>query len=106
MMDKLLRIFLAAAGQRAGHALNNPNLAQRFGFVAAQDAWMGMRRLRNRLVHDYVANPAEPATALAKAREFDCQSRCHLGLRYKEFAARNACMIEPCSVGSNGIHPF
>ncbi len=69
MMDKLLPVFLRATGERTGTALDNLNLAQRLGFVTDPDAWLAMRRLRNRLVHEYVEDPVELAAALVKARE-------------------------------------
>lgn len=68
MMDKLLPVFLLSVGERTGTALDNLNLAQRLGFVGEPDAWLAMRRLRNRLVHEYVEDTAELAAALAKAR--------------------------------------
>lgn len=69
MMDKLLPIFLQACGERTGTALDNLNLAQRLGFVEDPDAWLAMRRIRNRLVHEYVEDLEELAAALAKARQ-------------------------------------
>lgn len=69
MMDKLLPVFLAASGERTGTALDNLNLAHRLGFVTDPDAWLAMRRLRSRLVHEYVEDTAELCAALVKARE-------------------------------------
>jgi uncharacterized protein with HEPN domain len=68
MMDKLLPAFLEAVGERTGTALDNLNRAQRLGLVTDPDQWLGMRLLRNRLVHEYVEDPAELAGALTKAR--------------------------------------
>jgi uncharacterized protein with HEPN domain len=68
MMDKLLPIFLMAAGEKPGTALDNLNQAQRLGFVKDPDQWLAMRRLRNRLVHEYVDDPAELLAALDMAR--------------------------------------
>lgn len=69
MMDKLLPVFLVASGERTGTALDNLNLAHRLGFVTDPDAWLFMRRLRNRLVHEYVEDAAELCAALVKARQ-------------------------------------
>lgn len=69
MMDKLLPTFLVAIGERSNTALDNLNLAHRLQFVTDPDAWLSMRMLRNRLVHEYVDDSAELAAALAKARE-------------------------------------
>lgn len=68
MMDKFLPTFLVAAGEKSGTALDNLNRAQRLGFVKDPDQWLAMRRLRNRLVHEYVDDPAELLAALEMAR--------------------------------------
>lgn len=68
VLDKLRPVFLLSVGERTGTAHDNPNLAQRLGFVGGPDAWLTMRRLRKRLVHEYVDDIAELAAALAKAR--------------------------------------
>ena len=68
IVDKLLPALLAAAGERRGTALDNLNLAHKLGFVSDPDAWLAMRLLRNRLVHEYVEDLAELAAALQKAR--------------------------------------
>ncbi|ENO89379.1 hypothetical protein [Thauera linaloolentis] len=68
-MDKLLPAFLTAIGERNGTVLDNLNRAEKLGFVSDADAWLAMRMLRNRLVHEYVEDPAELAAALTKARD-------------------------------------
>lgn len=73
MMDKLLPTFLLAIGERSGTALDNLNRAQKLSFVTDPDAWLAMRMLRNRLVHEYVEDPAELAAALAKAYELTAE---------------------------------
>jgi uncharacterized protein with HEPN domain len=75
MMDKLLPAFLLAVGERTGTALDNLNLAQKLGFVSDPDAWLAMRLLRNRLVHEYVDDLAELAAALQRARELTRELR-------------------------------
>lgn len=67
-MDKLLPAFLVAIGERSGTALDNLNRAEKLGFVREADAWLSMRMLRNRLVHEYVEDLTELAAALSKAR--------------------------------------
>lgn len=82
MMDKLLPAFLVATGERSGTALDNLNRAEKLGFVADSDAWLSMRMLRNRLVHEYVEDIAELAAALAKAHELVPElSRCFRAIR-------------------------
>ena len=73
VMDKLLPIFLGELGERTGSALDNLIVAERLGFVSDPDAWVAMRRLRNRLVHEYVEDTAELAMSLMKARELALQ---------------------------------
>ncbi|NMG29026.1 hypothetical protein [Aromatoleum evansii] len=69
MMDKLLPTFLVAIGERSATALDNLNLAHKLQFVTDPDAWLAMRLLRNKLVHEYVEDVAELAAALVKARD-------------------------------------
>jgi uncharacterized protein with HEPN domain len=68
VMDKLIPAFLDATGEQTGTALDNLNRLHRIGFVTNPDAWIGMRRLRNKLVHEYVEDITELAAALQKAR--------------------------------------
>ncbi len=79
LVDKLLPNFLTAVGEEPGTALDNLRRAERLGFVTDPDQWLAMRRLRNRLVHEYVDDPAELAAALEMARET-------AGELYKAFA--------------------
>lgn len=69
LVDKLLPHFLLAVGEEPGTALDNLRRVERLGMVSDPDQWLAMRRLRNRLVHEYVDDPAELAAALEKARE-------------------------------------
>jgi hypothetical protein len=73
IMDKLPPAFLVAAGERTGTALDNLNLAHKLGFISDPDAWLAMRLLRNRLVHEYVEDLVELAAALQKARSLKNQ---------------------------------
>lgn len=68
LMDKLLPTFLQTVGESVGTALDNLNRAQRLGLVQNPDAWLGMRLLRNRLVHEYVDDLSELNAALEQAR--------------------------------------
>ena len=67
LMDKLLPTFLQSVGESVGTALDNLNRAQRLGLVQNPDAWLSMRLLRNRLVHEYVDDLSELNAALAQA---------------------------------------
>jgi hypothetical protein len=68
LIDKLLPQFLAAVGEKTGTALDNLHRAERLQLLADPDQWLSMRQLRNRLVHEYVADLAELAAALRAAR--------------------------------------
>lgn len=68
IVDKLLPHFLLAVGETPGTALDNLRRAERLGIVSDPDLWLAMRRLRNRLIHEYVDDLAELAAALDRAR--------------------------------------
>lgn len=70
IVDKLLPRLLQAAGEIPGTAIDNLNRAERFSWIADANEWLGMRRLRNRLVHEYIDSPVEMLEALRQAREF------------------------------------
>ncbi|MEQ1591156.1 MAG: hypothetical protein ABL892_02090 [Thiobacillaceae bacterium] len=67
IVDKLLPHFLLAVGETPGTALDNLRRAERLGIVGDPDLWLAMRRLRNRLIHEYVDDLAELAAALDMA---------------------------------------
>lgn len=69
LVDKLLPHFLLAVGEEPGTALDNLRRIERLGMVSDSDQWLAMRRLRNRLVHEYVDDLAELAAALEQARK-------------------------------------
>ena len=69
IVDKLLPSFLAASGERTGSVLDNLRRAERLDLLEAPERWLAMRALRNRLVHEYVEDPAELAAALTRAHE-------------------------------------
>jgi uncharacterized protein with HEPN domain len=69
LVDKLLPRFLIAVGEEPGTALDNLRRAERLGLIRDPDQWLAMRRLRNRLVHEYVNDNTELAAALESARQ-------------------------------------
>lgn len=69
LSDKLLSAFLQAAGEIPGTVVENINRAERLGLVRDAQEWLGARGLRNKLVHEYVNDPAELADSLNAARE-------------------------------------
>ncbi len=81
LVHKLLPEILRSAGEPTGAAIDNLNRAERLGLLAGVDAWLAARRLRNRLVHEYVGDPAELASALAEAYAFtDTLHAAHVAL--------------------------
>jgi len=69
LVDKLFPRYLEALGERKGPAIDTLNRLAAFGLIEDSAAWLAMRRLRNRLVHEYVEDMDELATALNAARE-------------------------------------
>ena len=69
LVDKLLPRFLQAVGEQPGTALDNLHRLERLGLLRDPDQWIAMRHLCNRLVHEYVDDPAELAPALETARQ-------------------------------------
>lgn len=70
MVDKLIPTLLQMVGEQTGAAIDNLGRLERLGLVHSVDAWLQMRRLRNRLVHEYMDRPDDLAPALERACEF------------------------------------
>lgn len=62
--DKLLPGLLALAGESPRTALENLDRAEKLGWIASSDAWRGVRKLPNQIVHEYVEDPVILADAL------------------------------------------
>lgn len=69
LADKLLPELLKALAEPIGPALDNLNKAERFGWLGSVDDWLIVRKLRNRMIHEYVRDTAELAQALQAAHE-------------------------------------
>ena len=67
--DKLLPTLLAALSESVGPALDNLNRAERLGWLTSADARVACRRLRNKLIHEYIEDMDLLADALASAHE-------------------------------------
>lgn len=65
--DKLLPLLLHALAEPVGPAIDNLNRAERLGWITSVDTWLEARRLRNRMIHEYVRDPLELASALNQA---------------------------------------
>jgi len=70
LVDKVLAAVLERAGERPGAAIDNLNRAERLGLIADADPWLAARRLRNRLVHEYMEDAEVMAAALTEAFRF------------------------------------
>jgi hypothetical protein len=66
--DKLLPALLQRLGEPVGSVLDNLDRAHRLGLLQhpAED-WLAARALRNRMVHEYIRNPAALADAVNAA---------------------------------------
>lgn len=64
LADKLLPALLDWLLEPVGTAIDNLNRAERLGWIESVETWVEVRRLRNRMIHEYVRDPAELASAL------------------------------------------
>lgn len=69
-VDKLIPALLRAAGEPLGAAIDNLMRMDKLRLVSSADEWLEMRRLRNRLVQEYMEKPEDLAPALERACHF------------------------------------
>lgn len=67
--DKLLPALLRHVGQTPGPVIDNLNLAEKWGWLPSARAWLDMRQMRNKMVHEYIRDPAVLSDALNAAHE-------------------------------------
>lgn len=66
--DRLLPALLARVGEPVGSVLDNLDRAARLGLlVETSETWLAARALRNRMVHEYIRDPATLAQAVREA---------------------------------------
>lgn len=65
--DKLIPSLLRSLAEKPGSALDNLNRAEKLGLLTSVVEWLDARNLRNRLVHEYMADAEEFAMALNQA---------------------------------------
>ncbi len=70
MADKLFARWLLALAETPGSQIETLNRAERLGVLATTEQWLEMRSLRNRLVHEYITDPAKFAQDLVLAKEY------------------------------------
>lgn len=68
--DKLIPSLLRLLAERPGSQLDNLNRAEKIGIVDSTLAWLDMRNLRNRLVHEYMEDAHQFIQALYQAHEY------------------------------------
>ncbi len=73
VIDKLLPRFLYAVGETPGTAIDNLNRIEKLGLISRSDDWIAMRRLRNKLVHEYIDDEEEMLPALMQADKFSSE---------------------------------
>jgi hypothetical protein len=64
--DKFLPVLLQALGEQTGAVIDNLDRAERLGLIRSADEWLATRRLLNRMVHEYVEDPALLAEGLTQ----------------------------------------
>jgi hypothetical protein len=69
MGNKLIPELLRCLQETPEAIIDNLNRMEKLGILASVRDWLEARNLRNRLVHEYVRDPAEFAAALRRAYE-------------------------------------
>ena len=64
LSDKLLPELLRSLAEPVGAVIDNLDRAEKLGLLSSADEWLASDKLRNRMVHGYVRDPAELAQAL------------------------------------------
>lgn len=65
--DRLVPELLRQLLEKPGSALDNLHRLEKLGLLESAEAWIEARNLRNRLVHEYIRDPAEFLGALDRA---------------------------------------
>ena len=65
--DKLLPAMLRAGLEKTGSQLDNLLRAEKLGWIASTEAWIALRELRNRLIHEYMESAEDLLSALQQA---------------------------------------
>ena len=68
--DKLLPRWLQAQAENTGSQIETLNRAERLGVINSVEQWLEARKLRNRLVHEYMENAALFAEDLLLAKDY------------------------------------
>ncbi|MFA7279376.1 MAG: hypothetical protein WC100_04725 [Sterolibacterium sp.] len=68
--DKLLPRWLVALEERTGSQIEILNRAEQLGVLESTEVWLEARKLRNRLIHEYMTDPVSFAEDLNLANRF------------------------------------
>ncbi len=68
--DKLLPLYLRAAGEVPGAAIDNLNRAERLGLIQSAEQWLALRELRNQMIHEYMEDADVLIDAVNQAHAF------------------------------------
>ena len=68
--DKLLPRWLSALAETPGSQIETLNRAERLGIIESVDKWLQARKLRNRLVHEYMESEEDFAEDILAAKEY------------------------------------
>ncbi|MCF6255891.1 MAG: hypothetical protein L3K25_06265 [Gammaproteobacteria bacterium] len=68
--DKLLPTLFIALGERSGAFIDNLDRAEKLEFIDSADEWMGIRNLRNQMVHEYIEDPVILLSALQAGHNY------------------------------------
>jgi hypothetical protein len=64
LTDRLIPALLRHLAEPVGPIIDNLNWAERLGWLGSTDDWLRLRQLRNRMIHEYVKDPAVLCDAL------------------------------------------
>lgn len=70
LADKLLPRWLVALAERPGSQIETLNRAEQLGILESAEEWLEARKLRNRLIHEYMTNPRGFADDLNLANQY------------------------------------
>ena len=68
--DKLLPRWLVALEERPGSQIETLNRAEQLGVLESTELWLEARKLRNRLIHEYMTDPTGFAEDLNLANHY------------------------------------
>ena len=68
--DKFLPRLLEVLGEQPRVLIDNLDKAEKFGWIESADQWMSARRLRNKMIHEYMEDHQEFTRSLTEGHDF------------------------------------